>query len=471
MKKRALGASLGILFLLATFAAKADLFVPGGYPTIQSAINAAAPGDVIHLAGGMYPETLTIAKSLSIIGSGTNNCTVYSCPTNGSPLISITGPAAVTLSGFTLVGGNYLAPPLNYYNGFTPLGIVSTNATLTLNSMVINQIQNYFVTVTGGSLFATNVDIWTQDFLVYCDVGFQLNGCVAIIDGLAQNAGRIDHTISVNPSTFTNFADVTVLNSSIRASQLDYGNCIRTYVDTKLVVTNCLLYRGAPGSETVVSAPGNNHNGIGINGYSNAIVIVGNTFSNLPCAIYCGGSVGGNQVVIQDNLFTNSVFNGIALDSMSYKAVDLGGGALGSTGGNVFAEAASTNYSWDVFYTNLNGVSPANIFAVHNTWSNPTNKAAVIYDHLKNPAFGRLVTDALTLNVVAAANGHTVLSWNERGAGEHYTIETSGGSIPLNWTAAPGAWPITNPGLSPMFWTNPLPRGSNIFYRIKSVVP
>ena len=41
-----------------------------GYSTIQSAINAVAPGTVIHICAGTYTEQLTITKSLSLTASG-----------------------------------------------------------------------------------------------------------------------------------------------------------------------------------------------------------------------------------------------------------------------------------------------------------------------------------------------------------------------------------------------------------------
>lgn len=57
---------LGALLLRAP-ADAAILLVPGQYPTIQGAIDAAASGDEIELAPGVYPEAVTVAgKTLSI---------------------------------------------------------------------------------------------------------------------------------------------------------------------------------------------------------------------------------------------------------------------------------------------------------------------------------------------------------------------------------------------------------------------
>lgn len=49
----------------------ADLRVPDDYPTIQQAVDAAGPGDVILVADGVYHEQVTVEKSwLKIIGGG-----------------------------------------------------------------------------------------------------------------------------------------------------------------------------------------------------------------------------------------------------------------------------------------------------------------------------------------------------------------------------------------------------------------
>jgi hypothetical protein len=457
--------------------AQTDIYVPGQYATIQAAVDAASPGAVIHLAAGKYPEILTINKSLTITGTGTNDCVIYNYETNEVPLISITGPATVTLSGFKLVGGAYQSWYTNseWYQGFSPLGIVSTNATLTMNSVVVNQIVNFFVTVTGGSLCATNVALWTEDLQNGADVGFQLNSCVARFDGLTQDTGHIDHTININNPPAT-FSDVTVANSRIRASRGSYGNCIRTYVNSRLLVTNCWLYRGTTSVESAVPfASGLQHNAVSENGYSNTVIVTGNMFANLPWAIGCYGSLGGNQISIENNVFSNSLYGGVWLDSMWYDGVDLGGGALGSQGENVFSEspAVATNYVADVFYTNTSAYHPlANTFALHNMWSNPTDKELVIIDKLDNPDYGRVISDDLVIKLAGKdAAGRPVLTWNERGAGEQYTIQTSADLTAGDWTNAPGSWPVSNPTLNGMTWTNPVAVSSMVFYRLRSVVP
>jgi len=455
----------GIGIFCAVIGSRADILVPTDYPTIQAAIDAAAPGDTIRLAAGRYTETLVINKSLILAGSGTNNCVLY-CQTN-IPLVAITGPAAVTLSNFEINGGQYQA---GFYNGASPLGITATNAGLVMDHMVLNQFYNFFVTVRDGSIAATNVSLWTRDILIQCDVGFQLDGCTGTVSRLVHDGKRIDHTININGLS-GHRSDLRIENSTIRTSAGSYGNCIRTYVNSSVRISGCYLYRGP---DPVPSAPAFNHSAISVNGYSNLVVIAGNTISNVPWAIYFYGSpgLGGNQLMVESNTIVNSPIGGIVWDGMNYKGVDLGGGASGSRGGNVFSETpvAPATFIADVLFTNSSSPSSANIFALHNTWSNPTNKETVIYDRLDNATCGRLITDDL----LAQANGvdparRPVVGWNERGAGEKYTVEISPDLV--GWSTAPGSWPITNSGLTAMTWTNSVAISSNAFFRVRSLVP
>lgn len=63
--------ALGVLLLAQTGVEAAVLNVPSEfYPTIQSAIGAAASGDIIHVAAGTYPENVTIDRRITLDGAG-----------------------------------------------------------------------------------------------------------------------------------------------------------------------------------------------------------------------------------------------------------------------------------------------------------------------------------------------------------------------------------------------------------------
>ena len=65
---------------------------PGGYATIQAAVNDAAPGDTISVAAGTYNEQITINKSVSIIGAGSDQTII----TGGNPAVLLSATGTVT---------------------------------------------------------------------------------------------------------------------------------------------------------------------------------------------------------------------------------------------------------------------------------------------------------------------------------------------------------------------------------------
>ncbi|MEI6807564.1 MAG: hypothetical protein WCN95_02490 [bacterium] len=432
------GLGLLLLFFFIRCELKAvQVYVPASYSTIQQAINSVSPGDEIMISDQLrYNEKLTINKSVSLTGYGTNSNPAVVYYMSDSPVILIDGPANVTISNLEIEGGNY---SFNWYTGNSLRGIVSSNANLVLSNVVMNQFRNYFVTVSGGSINATNVSIWTRDVLAQCDVGFELDGCTGTLVNIRQAAGMLDHTFNINGAG-TRHSDITISNCTIRSSGLSWGNCVRTYVNSRVQIRNNLFYRDA--SSTVPVFPATDHNGVGINGYSNAVTISGNTFSNMPWAIFCTGSFGGNAVVVEYNTFANSTIGGIIWNSMNYEGIDLGGGSWGSRGGNTFSETPSppATFYADVSFTNAGGASMSNISGQYNTWSNPSDRESVIIDKLDNPAFGRLITDPSLIARywleagVSNGNVNVTSAWYSVGAVVNMTATEVNGSTFIGWS-------------------------------------
>ena len=106
---------------LQTSNAASLITVPRDYPTIQSAIDAASPGDTIKVLSGTYTEQIIITKDLKIIGSGAKS-TVIKAPAvlNPSPFQPVAGranivemfdSAKVTMKGLTVAGPSGVVCP------------------------------------------------------------------------------------------------------------------------------------------------------------------------------------------------------------------------------------------------------------------------------------------------------------------------------------------------------------------------
>src|SRR5215831_4139293 len=84
--------------------------VPTDYPTIQAAIDAAAPGDSIKILSGAYTEQLRIRKDLEIVGAGAK-FTVIRAPLklrqgelHETSIVEISDGASVSISRLTVSG-------------------------------------------------------------------------------------------------------------------------------------------------------------------------------------------------------------------------------------------------------------------------------------------------------------------------------------------------------------------------------
>jgi parallel beta-helix repeat protein len=83
-----------------------DVTVPDDYPTIQQAVNCASDGDTVFVRKGQYNETVTVYKSLFLLGED-NQSTIIDANSVGPDLLIIHDNVNVT--GFTI--RNTPAPP------------------------------------------------------------------------------------------------------------------------------------------------------------------------------------------------------------------------------------------------------------------------------------------------------------------------------------------------------------------------
>lgn len=99
-----------------------------GYPTIQSAVNAAAPGDRINVCPGTYQEQVSIAtpakNNLTLVSvtplAAIIKATAISIPAAPYDIVTIDGAQNVTLLAFTITGP---LPDTSFCNEFILTGV------------------------------------------------------------------------------------------------------------------------------------------------------------------------------------------------------------------------------------------------------------------------------------------------------------------------------------------------------------
>lgn len=125
--------------------------VPSEYETIQKAINAANPGDIIRVTHGTYTENLIVNKSVSIIGENPAN-TIIDGGGEGTVVNIIR--SNVLVSGFTLqngkqevdycgisIGSNFVVVNNTLLrNNYDGLIFINSNNCRILNNIIVNNM-------------------------------------------------------------------------------------------------------------------------------------------------------------------------------------------------------------------------------------------------------------------------------------------------------------------------------------------
>ena len=95
-----------VVGIAATVTGAADLLVPGEYPTIQAAINAAQSGDRVLVAPGVYREQVNLSgKQISVQGVAGAESTVIDGEGIRTAMIGFGEPTGCEVSGFTIRNG------------------------------------------------------------------------------------------------------------------------------------------------------------------------------------------------------------------------------------------------------------------------------------------------------------------------------------------------------------------------------
>jgi len=168
--------------------------VPADYPSIQSAINAAAPGSIILVSDGTYHEHLVVNKTLSLIGEYKETTIIDG---NGTGKAVFITADSVVVDGFTI------------QNSGDGINLTQSNSgTITGNLITLNEygivLHNSDSNIITGNLISKNMG---GEPGLYWGTGIGLsssNGNVILGNTVTDNAVGLDIFSSNNNSVIGN---------------------------------------------------------------------------------------------------------------------------------------------------------------------------------------------------------------------------------------------------------------------------
>ncbi len=232
--------------------------VPVDFPTIQAAIDAAAPGDTINVWAGTYNENIIVNKAVNLVGNGTG---VTSISGIAGDVVTITSDL-VSMTDFTVTNGaNGIA--INYANntniigneiiGNTGYGIYITGSSgydISYNTITANEhgIYSYFSELgltTDYTILDMNIDnneiymTGANDYAIYMRGDLEYNNLVPC-DVVMGSTSVSNNTIFLNgTSNYGFYVD------NIEVEDLDGG----TITVGDMFISDNIVYGGSYGMQ------------------------------------------------------------------------------------------------------------------------------------------------------------------------------------------------------------------------------
>ena len=259
------------VFLSGTIAAPAaDLHVPSQYPTIQAAIDAAWPGDVVIVADGVYTgegnKWITFASKAITVRSanGPDNC-IIDCEGDGRGFTFGGGATPdFVLEGFTITGG-YVSDrggAIRCNNGANPTivnctiigneaqyggGVYSDSSSPTLTDCRI--VGNYASDAVGGGIYSHD----GSPTLIRCTIsrnelapyghGWRAGAGICCSGGssVITECTIADHAASLGAGLWCSGGSPVVTKCCFRNNVATVGGAIYCYNGVSLTLSNCLI--------------------------------------------------------------------------------------------------------------------------------------------------------------------------------------------------------------------------------------
>jgi parallel beta-helix repeat protein len=325
----------GIAFASVSALANDAIVVPRDFPTIQAAVNAAAPGTTIRVRRGTYTEQIVIAKDLTLKGEGMGK-TIIKSPSTLTPfalntlnnipvatIVQITDGAHVRLSEVTVTG------PTPCGLGVRGISVVKAS-TLKLSDSRVTLIRPEDLTCPIEFL-STGVTIGLPQFFeIDGEEGSTGHGTVAHvqIDRFLSTGIAVLGPFEGPPSTAT-ISD-NVITGGTPFTTLGQNGISVSFAAVARVTGNTV--RGTVCTDPACGRDPINESqssGIGTNSNPPGTVIEENTVSGNDVGIYLFGSEGCCQT--RENTVRNNRFFGILIQDgkNNTEENDISGGEVG----------------------------------------------------------------------------------------------------------------------------------------------
>jgi len=325
------------------------LNVPGTYPTIQAAINAASAsgGDTIAVAAGSYTEQISAGKCVSIVGSGVNSTTIFapaamvdSTVPGGSAraIVEARANAYVTIKDLTISGPVTFSPTSGTFGVFVAesatLNMRNARVTTIQQSSGINSAQDGQGIVAGDTTFGTagslDLDGVTVD-------GYQENGI--LVGGAGSSATIANTTVTgTGPTSLIAQSGIQIYGGASGAISTSTIND-NLYSLNSGAATGILTADAGAVSVTGSSFSGNSY---AIYQYNSALPLTPSTFSTTACTFTNNPGAGIVYSAAASPTLTNNFISGSNIGIAGFVADNqtstvMGNSITNATGANSVA--------------------------------------------------------------------------------------------------------------------------------------
>lgn len=275
--------------------------------SIQAAIDAADPGDVIEVAAGTYPENVLLNKAVTLKGSHAD--TPYGDTSSGTIIAPLTGlPVSITASGATLNGFEITAPNNN--------NAVSINGACNNVQVLYNYIHHVGNTTNGSnvhsviySLGSNNSSNLVVSYNKFDEIGNQINykkSCAAI--GILDSSAN--GTLTGLSITNNQISNVDAKNTDWDSGgRIAYGIIINVGGSGSFASSGKVV-NAVVENNTISYLEGFIATGIGLEGNTENAVVQNNTVSYLTGYKVADRASGGydlNGIKIENNRYVGTV--------------------------------------------------------------------------------------------------------------------------------------------------------------------